>query len=350
MVESHRAAWGVGVVLAVVGFAAGVAAERKLVHERLRAATPTEDFGSIRGDAVDVLANDGVKLYVEVDDLATNAPDDLTIVFCHGYSLNQDCWHYQRRDLRPLARLVFADQRAHGRSLRGAANLSNPDQLGQDLGAIIDQVVPEGPILLVGHSMGGMTVMSLAAHRPDLFDSGRIVGVALLGTTAGGMAEAGFGLPKIFATPLHRAAPLAMNALVARSDLVESSRQISNDLGLWLSNYYSFGSHVAPALTAFQSEMVNGTPIDVIAEFLPGLEAHDKYEALANLAEIDTLIMVGATDRMTPPKHSEELAKRLPNAELVILPRTGHMLMLERPEEVNDGLRALVGRVRVKGQ
>ena len=78
-----------------------------------------------------MLADDGVPLYTEID-----GPDDapVTIVFCHGYTLSQDVWHYQRRDLAAEARLVFWDQRGHGRSGElPARTTSTIDQLGADL-------------------------------------------------------------------------------------------------------------------------------------------------------------------------------------------------------------------------
>ena len=66
----------------------------------------------------------------------------MTVVFCHGLALNQDSWHYQRRDLADLAedgaRLVFWDQRGHGRSGRGDAEHATIDQLGRDLRAVLD--------------------------------------------------------------------------------------------------------------------------------------------------------------------------------------------------------------------
>jgi pimeloyl-ACP methyl ester carboxylesterase len=58
------------------------------------------------------------------------------------------------------------------------------DQLGRDLKAVIDAAVPQGPIVLVGHSMGGMTIMALAAHYPELIRE-RVVGVGLVGTSSG---------------------------------------------------------------------------------------------------------------------------------------------------------------------
>ena len=58
------------------------------------------------------------------------------------------------------------------------------DQLGRDLKAVIDAAAPEGPLVLVGHSMGGMTVMALADQYPELIRD-RVVGVAFVGTSCG---------------------------------------------------------------------------------------------------------------------------------------------------------------------
>ena len=100
--------------IAALGIAAGLLAERIIVGRQVRYdADAEEDFGALHGRTVTVMADDGVGLHVEIDDhRAPSVSDDLTVIFCHGYSLNQDSWHFQRRDLRPFARLVFADQRA----------------------------------------------------------------------------------------------------------------------------------------------------------------------------------------------------------------------------------------------
>lgn len=75
-------------------------------------------------------APDGTELYVELDgtgpepDGDTSGPEPLTVVFCHGYCLNQDSWHFQRAALREGLRLVFWDQRSHGRSERSRSYLA----------------------------------------------------------------------------------------------------------------------------------------------------------------------------------------------------------------------------------
>src|SRR6266516_4568754 len=148
-----------------------------------------EPLGQLRGRELTVLADDGVALHTEID-----GPDDapVTVVFSHGYTLNQGSWHYQRRDLGAPGsgcRLVFWDQRSHGRSGRSQRARENIDQLGHDLHAVIRAVAPgRTSVVLVGHSMGGMTIMALADQRPELFGA-NVVGVALVATSASGLSD-----------------------------------------------------------------------------------------------------------------------------------------------------------------
>ncbi|MHC3821651.1 alpha/beta hydrolase, partial [Streptomyces sp. DT9] len=93
---------------------------------------------------------------------------------------------------------VHWDQRSHGRSERGRAQAQGVhvdiDQLGRDLKAVIDAAAPEGPLVLVGHSMGGMTMMALAAQYPALMRD-RVVAGAFVGTSSGKLGAVSFGLP-----------------------------------------------------------------------------------------------------------------------------------------------------------
>ena len=57
-------------------------------------------------------------------------------------------------------------------------------------------------------------------------------------------------------------------------------------------------------------------------------------------------MLVGDDDRLTPAAHSDEIVRHVPHAELVVIPDSGHMVMLERYPEVNQHLRELVARVR----
>ena len=165
----------------------------------------TSRSASLRSQPLTVVADDGVPLHVEVDDVhADRSPKrrrgddvpDVTVVFVHGYCLNLDCWHFQRAAYRGLVRSVYYDQRSHGRSGRSDRAHATIDQLGRDLKQVIDHVAPDGPVVLVGHSMGGMSIVALAEQFPELIGD-RVIGVGLISTTAGGLDPSRILLPML---------------------------------------------------------------------------------------------------------------------------------------------------------
>jgi len=337
---------GVAAGLLALGAAAGVITERTVVARQGRPDRESDEpYGRLRGTPVEVLDSSGRLLYVEVEECTRENPENLTLVFTHGYALNQDCWHYQRRDLRPLGRMVFWDHRSHGRSHRAPAETNTLEQLGEDLHTVIRTVVPDGPLILVGHSMGGMTIMELALTQPELFAE-RVRGIALLSTSAGGLNEVPFGLPAMATKSLHRALPVTAAVLMRNANLVELGRSRVNDLSLVFTRFYSFGSSAPPAMADFTHRMLGETPIDVVGEFLPALLQHERRQAMRTMATVPSLIMVGEKDRMTPQDHSMEMARQMPLAEVEVLPDAGHMMLLEHYEQVNHRLRNLVARVR----
>ncbi|WP_406283415.1 alpha/beta fold hydrolase [Embleya sp. NBC_00896] len=336
---------GAAVGVLAAGAAAGVAIERMTVGRAFRRRTEAQmdalaEFGTLRGRPHIVTAGDGVELYAELDG---NLDADLTVVLCHGYTLDMDCWHYQRAELRDGHRLVLYDQRSHGRSGRGAPETSTIDHLGADLHTVLTELAPEGPLVLVGHSMGGMTIMALADQHPELFGD-RVVGVALMNTSAGRWATVTLGIPAAGARLVHRIAPGLLRTLGRRASLVEAGRRAARDLVYLFTERYAFDSEVDPTLVRFTDRMISGTPIDVIAEFFPTFEAHDKMAALPTLAGVETLVVGGEGDLMAPASHSEAIKEALPNAELVIVPQSGHLTPLEHPEVVNAALRGLLAR------
>ncbi|GAA3768568.1 alpha/beta fold hydrolase [Streptomyces chiangmaiensis] len=355
----------IGVVAA--GAAAGVAIERMTVGRGMRrkarlALDSAGPYGTLRGAPGKAYADDGTALYYEIDDVepeggpaprrrrlfGRKAPTPVTVVFSHGYCLSQDSWHFQRAALRGVVRTVYWDQRSHGRSARGMAQAEGTpvtiDQLGRDLKAVIDAAAPEGPIVLVGHSMGGMTIMALADQYPELIRD-RVVGVALVGTSSGRLGEVNFGLPVAGVNAVRRILPGVLKALGQQAELVERGRRATADLFAGIIKRYSFASRdVDPAVARFAERMIEGTPIDVVAEFYPAFTDHDKTEALARFAEIPVLVLAGIQDLVTPSEHSEAIAGLLPDAELVLVPDAGHLVMLEHPEVVTDRLADLLMR------
>jgi len=332
----------VGVVAA--GTAAGVALERRAVGRARSAPDPYADepFGSLHTSGRTVYADDGVPLHVEIEG-DDSAP--LTAVFVHGFTLSMDCWHFQRRDLTGLARMVFFDQRSHGASGRSPREHATIDQLGRDLATVLSAVAPRGPVVLVGHSMGGMTLLALADQHPELFEEGgRIVGVALVGTAAGAFAETIFGIPGVIGRAVRPIAPGAIRAASRRAALLEQGRRAGSDIAFLLTRRLSYGGDVPPSLVAFMERMVAATPVEVMTEFFDTFLEHDKLAALGTLKGVPTLILCGDEDKLTPVHNSHVMAEALPDAELVVVPGAGHMVMLERPSLVNAALRRLVQR------
>ncbi|MFE9650975.1 alpha/beta fold hydrolase [Streptomyces sp. NPDC006365] len=365
-----RRAGIVGTAIGVVaaGAAAGVAIERLTVGRGMRkkarlALDSAGPYGALRGMPGTATADDGTEIYYEIDDVEQDAtltprrrrlfgrkaPAPVTVVFSHGYCLSQDSWHFQRAALRGVVRTVHWDQRSHGRSGRGVAQVQGGvpldiDQLGRDLKAVIDAAAPEGPLVLIGHSMGGMTVMALADQYPDLIRE-RVVGVGLVGTSSGNLGEVNFGLPVAGVNAVRRVLPGVLKALGQRAELVEKGRRATADLFAGIIKRYSFASRdVDPAVARFAERLIEGTPIDVVAEFYPAFTDHDKTEALAYFAELPVLVLSGVKDLVTPSEHSEAIADVLPEAELVLVPDAGHLVMLEHPAVVTDRLADLLAR------
>ena len=334
---------GLGSVVAATGAAVGFGLERYAMGRSLRTPDPyvNEPLGGLRGTPYAVQTSDGVQLHVEVDG------DDgagVSVVFAHGYALNHDCWHFQRRDLRGIGRLVFYDQRSHGRSGRAPRDETSMHRLGRDLGEVIDVLVPPGPVVLVGHSMGGMSIMSLAQHRPELFGD-RVRGVGLVATSARAGARDEVGLRARMAQSAQRYGSAAMATVARQADLVESVRRTGSDLGYVLTKRFSYSrDDIAPSLVEFVAAMIAGTPIGVISDFLPSLGSHDSTTALASLASVETLVIGAAQDRMTPVDQSREIVAAVPDADYLEVPDAGHMVMLEYPELVTAHLRSLVAR------
>jgi pimeloyl-ACP methyl ester carboxylesterase len=129
--------------------------------------------------------DDGVLLHSVTE--GHDAP--VTVVLAHGFAARLEEYEPQRRALRDRTRLVLFDQRGHGRSGWGSQRSATIDRLGRDLGCVIDELTGDRPVVLVGHSMGGMAVLALARQRADLFTKNKVVGVALLSTSAGHLSQ-----------------------------------------------------------------------------------------------------------------------------------------------------------------
>jgi pimeloyl-ACP methyl ester carboxylesterase len=287
----------------------------------------------------EVILSDGVRLFVE-----TSGPADapVTVVLMHGWCLDRRTWHHQVTALEDTsigARIVRYDARGHGRSGSTRLKSATLTQLGADLSEVLRAVAPTGPVVLAGHSMGGMTIMEYAATHREEFAQ-RIAGLVFVSTTAEGHTHTTYGLPAAIATMMRCGETLGAGVL-ARAGAWHPHRAVLPALRpavRWL----LFGDEFEPAALAVTMKAVGRASLRSIGGFRPSIGAQHRLDVLATLGDIPAAVLVGDRDRLTPPRCAESIADALPRTELTVCPGAGHMLMLERPDCVNKALTSVV--------
>jgi pimeloyl-ACP methyl ester carboxylesterase len=293
-----------------------------------------------------VRTDDGVDLHVQFD----GRPDaPLTVVLTHGFTARLAEWGPQVEALRDRARIVLWDQRGHGRSGWTRLTEATIDRTGRDLGQVLDAVAPTGPVVLGGHSLGGMTIMALARRRPELFGD-RVAGVFLLATSAGGLVQDGV-LGRLLGL-VRRLHLLRLWLLVvqALAPLLERWRRRGTLAGRWFTRRYLFGRRDATRQQVrVVQDLLEETPYPVVMAFYATFLEHDETAALAVLGRVPVTIVGASDDRLTPVAHSRRMAALLgPAAELVVVPGAGHSVNLTRPGVVNQAFLQLLDRVEAQ--
>lgn len=310
--------------------AAGLTA--RVVNNRQRGARRARrgeqvEFGTVHGPVHTVTASDGVRINVEVDDGPKGAGTDApTVVFVHGWVCDLDSWHYQRLALRGRYRMAFMDHRSHGGSGRSDSAHATFEQLADDLYRVLQEIAPTGPIVLVGHSMGGMTIQQLAADHPGLFGD-RVVGVALIATSSGRLMRGSPALKRI--SPVLRMGGAAL------------------DWGRTFNSYsvirrWAVGPDAEERHVDMTDEMILRAPTHVLLDFYPAFTVLDLRTGLKGLGEAETVVVCGTKDLLTPIKHSRRLVDAIPGARLVAVEGAGHMVLFEAHARVTEALEELL--------
>jgi pimeloyl-ACP methyl ester carboxylesterase len=288
-----------------------------------------------RHDRRGIVTPDGaiLSVHTHVDPaLAAEAP---TLVLAHGWAVNHESWLpvLEALDDEPV-RVVLWDQRGHGRSTIGLrrAELASMsvEHTGRDLDVVLRTVVPpSSPVLLAGHSIGGMTVMALAAQRPELF--GSRVRAALLVATASSHVSLG-----------ERTGEAAVMRLAARGlPLPPGGNARIRSLVRAL-----FGDGADPADVETACEQVASTKLTSLAAFYGALLTVDQRAGLPALERVRVAIVAGRQDRLMPVTRARALRVALPHATFVEMPKAGHMLPWEATEVVADEVRGLLAELR----
>jgi pimeloyl-ACP methyl ester carboxylesterase len=297
--------------LTIAGLAGAVAGwtavNRAAVHRIQRAPDPVDpaELG-LPGDATDrlVTVSDGATVRV----VETGPKEGRPVVLLHGITLGAQVWPYQMRDLPERGlRVIAVDLRGHGRSPSGRARRLTLDRMAADVHEILDELELDGAVL-VGHSMGGMVALRMLGSDPWAAQGhGRVGALGLVGTTANAIRGRGVpGLSELVAV----SQPLIASGAGLACRLPGPTLP-ANDLAFLLARV-TFGESSSPSQVRFTGEM---TVVD------------------------------GDHDLMTPLSQSEHMAAHIKGASIVVLPGCGHMVMLERPAELNQAIVDLAARI-----
>lgn len=263
---------------------------------------------------------------------------DVTVILTHGWSLSSRVWEtvaaaIVRAD--PSLRVVVYDHRGHGNSARTSD--ASIEHLADDLGRVIDESVPHGPIVFGGHSLGGMTLMALAQHRPELVVE-RTAGVVFVATSAGHLLGA---IRRIPGTEL-----VMRGALVLASRLRPPSRPL---LLLRQGARGAFGKH--PRRHDLNRAVLQAAQADprAVAALGRSILQHHRYDAVAVFRRTNVVVLAGSRDWLTSPAHAARIADRLPSSRVVVFPGAGHFLPYERHQAVTAHLLNLTAQARRVG-
>jgi non-heme chloroperoxidase len=311
----RRSLLALGAATALVG---GAAAYKKVSAARsTRALFAGDEAHSLDWGAVEPPA----QLTVSTRDGATLAIWDAgsgpTVVLPHCWGCTHAVWvPVARRLVEAGHRVVLYDQRGHGASSRGTAQLSM-ETLANDLAAVLDERGVHDAVLS-GHSMGGMTIMALATFRPEVLVA-RARAIVLVATAAADLGSGAAGAERIAAGLIGSPAV----GLALRSPA--GHRFVRGVFGT-----DPVRSHLDLTRTLFAD-----TVPQVRAGFYAAMSTMNLLEGIATIG-IPTTVMIGSLDRLTAPARSDQMVAAIPGARLVTLPGRGHMLPLEDADAVAD--------------
>ena len=313
-----------------VGFVTGYALERAVMRrERSRLDPAAGDRFRLPDGTLHHMftVDDGGLIHV------VEHGDGRPLVLLHGITLTCEVWNYQLHDLADRFRVIALDQRGHGQSTDGRDGLVMP-RLAADLASVLE-AMDLSDAVVVGHSMGGMVLEQFAVDFPEVLRS-RVSGVVLLSTTSRGAPQ------------------VALAGLIAKAVLPASRRSIplaarlpggllpSNDLS-YLIMRLGFGRRPSPTHVELTRTIESAMSPQSLTTLLGELFQFDIHDRLPTVA-VPALVIVGTKDRLTPVARSRAIAAQLPDADLVVMPDAGHMLMFERRRQLDD----LVARFATK--
>lgn len=314
-------------------------AAQRLLHQRLHDHETSPGLQNL--DAEGEVDNEGVDIaWFEVG----NPNADVTVVFIHGYCLSSEAWCDQVEHLRSRSdvRSLLVDVRGHGMSSRVPAADCTIDDAADDVLAVILERLPKdgGRIVVVGHSLGGMIALNLIRRAPqDIFE--RISGALLISTSMRRFADK--GVTRVLQSSIAKAFYSAIDRVPEKFNRLR----------------FAVAQIAAPTIAAvvagfpkmerlqFHTAMLLDTPLPSFVGYFDELTDHSEFEAQERLQKLQGQVVIGSMDIITPKSQSEAICEKWNNCELKVIDGSGHMVILEEPEQISEALDEIISAAAI---
>jgi pimeloyl-ACP methyl ester carboxylesterase len=232
----------------------------------------------------------------------------LPLLFVHGFPLCCGAWQKQVDALRASYRVIVPDLRGFGDS-EGKPGTTSMAEFAADLHGLLQQL-NTGPVVLIGHSMGGYVALAFARQFPAM-----LRGLVLVST------KAGTDTPEVAAGRRATAEKVRAEGVKLIVDAMAAKMLAASNPD-------------ATMAEQMRELMAPSRPEGAIAALLGMAERPDSTPMLAGIS-VPTLVVTGADDGIIPPAESEKLAPVIPGAQLSVIPRAGHLVAFEQPDAFN---------------
>lgn len=252
------------------------------------------------------------KIHYEIAGNAQNGSAECPVVFLHCWAGSSRFWKHQLEGLKENYLCLAIDYPGHGKSDASSDDLYGPEPFAEVAREVVKKITGAGKATLVGHSLGGMVAMHYAVHFPDEVNT-----LILVSTSA-----------HLRGQPGHHAGTAIIELFIPFFS------SFTKSLGIYFTAMHPLTSLEIREIV--RREVV-GVPNDVVTKTLKGI---NRFNIRGRLREVShpTLILNGSLDLYTDIRHALVMRTTIPNATLRIVPRSGHMGMLENPKFFNNAL------------
>lgn len=241
----------------------------------------------------------------------TDEGEGIPMLFIHGFPLNRRAWASQVEAFKPRFRVIVPDLRGFGESgsSEGPVSMS---RFAEDIWAL-SQHLGLDRVILAGHSMGGYIALALANAHPAL-----LRGLVLAGTKAGRDSVDAATARQVAAHTVRRDGPAAVLDAMAEKMLFPPDADDQK-------------------IAAVRDCMAPANPEGIAGALLGMAMRPDSQEMLTKI-RVPTLVITGSEDALIPPSESEAMAKAIPDAQLRIIPRAGHLVAVDQSAAFNHAM------------